>query len=317
MEDFRNEVRAPGKLDTSDIPGKRMNIPCAFPEGRTGTFDLYWPSEGDGPFPVIVSVASGAWFYGTPSTAHLGRQVHVSTARGYAFVSMACTSSRDLKYPGQVREIRCLLRYLQAHAEELNLDCRFIAFLSSSSGAHLSLMTALTEGDPGCDIENPPGPCPRISAVVAVYPCCRLNASVEEYQAEGLEPATLRSGPDCAESVLMGTEDIMAHPDLIRAGSPTMQIREGAPPVFLLHGTGDRVLLWTLTREFAERYRQLNGPEKVQTRFVQRAGHSDPCFKSEKACMEMLDFLDRVRTGQVPCPPELQGCDMPVPYPGF
>ena len=312
MVDFKIQARFIGQLDVSELPRRRMGLPYRAPDGSLRTFDLYYPTQGDGPFPVIVNIAGGAWYFGEPSSAHLGRLVHAAVSRGYAVVSMACTSSGERKFPYQIREIRCLLRRLAEQADNLSLDCGFLAFWSSSSGAHLSLLAALTMDDPWFDVPGPALPCPRISAVAAVYPCCRLDARPEEYHALGLEPATLRSGPRCAESVFLGVENVLHHPDLVRLGSPTYQLRAGLPPVMLLHGTDDDIQPYTLTLEFARRYRELNGPENILTKFVSGVGHSAPCFKEEPICGEILDFLDRVRSGQVPCPPERQGIDEPA-----
>ena len=80
--------------------------------------------------------------------------------------------------------------------------------------------------------------------------------------------------------------------------------------MMLLHGTGDRVVPYTTSLEFARRYREVVGSETLLTRFLPGAGHSDPVFKSDAMCAEVLDFLDRVRLGQLPCPPERQGVDL-------
>lgn len=312
MTDFISAARFDGYLDTSDLPRKRLGVAYFAPDGSRQTLDLYYPERGDGPFPVIINIASGAWYFGHPSSSHLGRQVRAAADRGYAFVSIACASSKDKKFPYQVQEVNCVLRYLMANAADLELDPGFIAFWSSSSGAHLSLLTALTQGEPFYDVPAPEGPCPRIAAVAALYPCCRLDATEEDYRAVGLEPAALRSGPRCAESIFLGVENVHDHPDLVRLSSPTHQLRAGAPPMMLLHGTGDDVLVYTLTLEFARHSREIIGPENVLTRFISDAGHSAPCFKGEAICGEVLDFMDRVRLGQTPCPPELQGFDDPI-----
>ena len=115
MVDFKIQARFIGQLDVSELPRRRMGLPYRAPDGSLRTFDLYYPTQGDGPFPVIVNIAGGAWYFGEPSSAHLGRLVHAAVSRGYAVVSMACTSSGERKFPYQIREIRCLLRRLTFH----------------------------------------------------------------------------------------------------------------------------------------------------------------------------------------------------------
>ena len=138
MNDYLASPHRDGALDVSGISRKRLGLCYAAPDGSARPFDLYYPDRGNGPFPLIVNVSGGGWYYGRPSSIHLGRSVHTATARGYAFASIACTSSREKKFPYQIQEVRCALRHLRRNAEEFSLDPAFTALWSSSSGAHLS-----------------------------------------------------------------------------------------------------------------------------------------------------------------------------------
>lgn len=294
MDDYLSAPHRDGDLDASDIPRKRLGLRYAAPDGSLRPFDLYYPDRGEGPFPLIVNVSGGGWYYGHPSSIHLGRSAHTAVARGYALASIACTSSRDKKFPYQIQEVRCALRYLRAYGAELSLDTDFLALWSSSSGAHLSLMAALTGGDPYFDSEPDSAVPDGVSAVVAVYPCCRLDATAEDFRAIGLEPVNYRSGPRCAESIFLGAL-VEESPELCRLAAPITHVRPDMPPVMLLHGTADAVTPYTCTLEFARRCREAAGEERVRSLIVPGAGHSDPCFKSEEMCGRILDFLDRIR----------------------
>lgn len=296
MENYFKSPHLAGYLDVSDIPRKRQNLRYLAPDGGERPFDLYYPDRGEGPFPLIVNICGGGWYYGNPTSIHLGRALHCSVARGYAFASLACTSSGEKKFPYQIQEARQALRHLRRLAGELNLDPDFFALWSSSSGGHLSLLTALTRGDPYFDAQPDSEISDQISAVAAVYPCCRLDATVEDYRAIGLEPANFRSGPDCAESIFLGAlaED---SPELCRLAAPITHVRPDGPPLFLLHGAADAVVPYTFTQELAQRYGEVAGEDRVQIHIVPGAGHSAPCFKSEEACHAILDFIDSVREG--------------------
>lgn len=307
MNDYLSMDRSPEYLDVSDIRRQRRGLTYTAPDGSARPFDLYYPNEGDGPFPLIVNISGGGWFYGHPTSAHLGGTLHASVRRGYAFASIACTSSKYRKFPYQIREAKQVLRHLRRHAAELNLDTGFFAFWSFSSGGHLSLMAALTPddgflGDPS-DV-----PC-TVDALAVMYPCCRLEATEADFRAIGLEPENYHSGLRSAEAYFLGVAAEDA-PELCRRADPISYLRPDVPPVMLLHGTGDRVVPYSTSLEFALRYREVVGSEKLLTRFIPGAEHSDPVFKSDAMCAEVLDFLDRVRLGQLPCPPERQGVDL-------
>lgn len=294
---MKNYLTAPhleGKLDVSDIPRKMQNLHYIAPDGSQQSFDLYYPDRGNGPFPLIINICGGGWYYGSPSSIHLGRELHCSVARGYAVASLACTSSREKKFPYQIQEARQALRHLRRHAEELKLDPNFFAFWSSSSGGHLSLMTALTRGDPYFDAEPDSKISDEVSALVAIYPCCRLNATVEDFRAIGLEPANFRSGPQCAESLFLGAL-VEESPELCRLAAPITHIHSDVPPLALFHGTADAVVPYTFTQELAQRYGEVAGEDRVQIHIIPGAVHSDPCFKSDEMCNRILDFIDSVR----------------------
>jgi len=294
MDDYIASPHLDGELDVSDIPRKRRGLRYTAPDGSQRSYDLYYPHRGAGPFPLIVNISGGGWYYGHPTSIHLGRVVHTAVDRGYALASIACTSSREKKFPYQIQEARRALRHLRSHAGELSLNPNFIALWSSSSGAHLSLLTALTRGDPYFDCEPDSLFSDEVSAVVAVYPCCRLDATVEDFRTIGLEPANYRSGPRCAESIFLGAlvED---SPELCRLAAPITHVRPDMPPILFLHGTADAVTPYTFTEELARRCQEMAGTDRIQTCFIPGAAHSDPRFKSVEMCGQILDFLDQVR----------------------
>ncbi|MGE4276969.1 MAG: prolyl oligopeptidase family serine peptidase [Lawsonibacter sp.] len=308
MRDFRSEPRCDDRLDTGDIPRKRIGLPYSAPDGTTRSFDLYYPPEGDGPFPVIVSVAGGGWYCGVPSSVHLGATIHSAVSGGYAVASMACTSSRDRKFPYQVLEIWGLIRHLRCCAAQWDLDPAWTALWASSSGGHLSLMAALAIGHPGFEVpgekaaNTPPA---DVQAVVAIYPACRLGCTEEVFHAIGLESRFVRSGPLCMDSILLGVP-VEDHPELCHWASPGGHLTPDAPPLLLLHGMADTVVPYSDSLNFVRTYRKAVGPERVLARFMPGAGHGDPRFKTPETCVEILNFLNRVRLGEPPCRPRFQ-----------
>ena len=107
MNDYLATPHLDGSLDVSDIPRKRLGLRYTAPDGSPRPFDLYYPPEGAGPFPPVVNISGGGWYYGRPSSIHLGRAVHSAVARGYAFASLACTSSREIA--GEDRVEGCII----------------------------------------------------------------------------------------------------------------------------------------------------------------------------------------------------------------
>ena len=64
---FIDQVRTEVPTDTSFVKCKYLDIPYAEGSGRR-KLDIYLPNEGEGPFPVIVDLYGGGWYFGEKST---------------------------------------------------------------------------------------------------------------------------------------------------------------------------------------------------------------------------------------------------------
>lgn len=297
MKDYIDTATIVGKIDTTELTRKFLGLSYPAPDGSLRPFDLYLPNEGQGPFPVVVSVSGGGWYFGHPSSEHLGRTIHNAVAAGYAVASLSCTSSGEQKFPYQIHELHGALQYLKDNRDTWNLDMDFVALWSSSSGGHLSLMTALTAAEPYFDskVSGVKNDSRRVQAVVAIYPITEVGSKAARFTELGIVPAFDRSGPRCMDSLFLGCP-VEHNPDRCLYASPISHITSNAPPLMLLHGTADKVVPYTASVEFAQRYRQIAGEDKLLFKLIDGAGHSDFRFKNDEMCGEILNFLDKIRT---------------------
>jgi len=151
MNSYILRTQPPDRLDVSDLLHTIQDLSFCDSQANTPKMDLYFPDESAEPRPVILNVCGGGWYFGISTSVHLKRTLHTAVQRGYVFASIACTSSRYQKFPYQVWEVKAAIRYLRANAEVHHLDPNRIVLWSASSGAHLSLMAALTCGIPEFD----------------------------------------------------------------------------------------------------------------------------------------------------------------------
>src|SRR5687767_8759314 len=107
--------------------------------------DLYLPSDGEGPFPVLVWIHGGGWMEGSKNLAPNSFQVR-QTARGYAVASINYRLSQQAIFPAQIHDCKAAVRWLRAHAREYNLDPDRVASWGSSAGGHLATLLG-TSGD--------------------------------------------------------------------------------------------------------------------------------------------------------------------------
>jgi acetyl esterase/lipase len=126
--------------------GQAKNVPdgalCA---------DVYVPSQGDGPFPVVFYWHGGGWMGGDRSfPPFLVSIVETLHQNGIAFVSFTYrlagkgeNVTGDVAFPLLVHDTVDGLRFFLANAAKYHLDPTRFALFGISAGAHLALMAGL------------------------------------------------------------------------------------------------------------------------------------------------------------------------------
>ena len=81
------------RMDDKEYHRKRLDISYA---DRTPAekLDIFYPEEGDGPFPVFVEVHGGAWYFGQKRSVEFEPFLY-GLNRGYACVSLGYTLSPE------------------------------------------------------------------------------------------------------------------------------------------------------------------------------------------------------------------------------
>lgn len=241
--------------------------------------DLYLPDAGEGPFPVLLDVHGGGWFYGSRSSQRMD-PVLLGLQKGYAVASVDYTlSGQGGQFPLPVQELRAAVRFLRANAQTYGLDGGRIAAWGLSAGAHLSLMAFLCEDRPDLDDPALAGDGPAgVSAIVALY------GPVDLAQSGGWSPQS-------PESLFLGAA-AAAEPQKVAAADPCGCVRPGSPPCFLQYGDADELvglqngrLLWAALQ------RARTGRDYFEV--LPGAKHADKLFRTPQNNEKIYAFLGR------------------------
>ena len=231
--------------------------------------DLARPSEGAGPFPVVLCIHGGAWITG--SKAVYGPVLQMLAGAGYAAASIDYRLAPRYKYPAQIDDVRLAAAYLRAHAAELNIDPSRMAVLGDSAGGHLALLLGLTE------------PRDRFRAVINLYgvsDVARWLPNPEGEQIEGMDAPTL------LEKVY-GTRDRSS--DVLRKASPLTYVTKGNPPVLTMHGDADPTVRIEQAQWLHEALRKNGVEEKLVV--VKGAKHGFEGQDMQTCIFTVVDFL--------------------------
>lgn len=244
--------------------------------------DVAVPAEGHGPFPLVVCIHGGAWRAGNKAAydgliAGLAKLGYVGATVEYRFCP-------QYKFPAQVEDVKCAVRFLRANAKTYKIDPAKVAAMGDSAGGHLSLMLGLM--DPADGLEGNSGNPEQSSKVQAV---------VNYY---GPADFLLSSMPNPAHVALVsdfvGTNDPTA--PVLKKASPITYVSKGDPPVLTFHGTQDPLVPLDSSKRLHEALAKAGVTEHLE--IIQDGGHgfNGPDYqRTQRMALEFLNKLFNVK----------------------
>ncbi|MDB6164913.1 MAG: Alpha/beta hydrolase fold-3 domain protein, partial [Lacunisphaera sp.] len=186
--------------------------------------DVYLPTPAFRP-PVVICWFGGA-FWGADKSQFAGLARYLASRGIGAITPGYYLGARDgsrAAWPKAVYDAKSAVRYVRAHASELNVDPDRIVALGYSSGAYLAMMVGFTPNLP--ELEGVGGNLEvssRVSAVIEISGVCDRRRDV------GIPLSLLGRGYE-------------EKPDLRVATSPVIYVSSKTVPVYILHGRNDSV----------------------------------------------------------------------------
>lgn len=243
--------------------------------GQTLTLIRPWAPKNDyahqPPCPVILFVQGSAWTspnlnYEIPMLSHYAEEgfavatvTHRSIANGYPF-------------PTFLKDVKCAIRFLRAHARQYGLDPARVAAFGTSSGGHTVCMLGLTGDDPAFRTEEYPDFSDAVCAVVSCFAPTDLQALFSHYRNRDNPNEWMCSafGPDA------DTWD-----QQMEIYSPVSRVQNGQPypPFLLLHGDADPVVPVAQMESLYQRLKEAGAD--VTARYVDGAEHEGNFWSPE------------------------------------
>jgi acetyl esterase/lipase len=278
---------------TNHIRRKYLDIPYAM-LSPSQMLDVYLPDEGEGPFPVILSIHGGA-FMGCDKADIQVMPMLEGLKRGYAVVALNYRLSWEAIFPALVQDVKAAVRWVRANAHWYYFDPERIASWGGSAGGYLSTMLGTSDGIPelaDLSLGNADQPS-NVQVVVDWFGPTNFLTMDEHLVANGMPPVegTEHIGLNSPESWLLGAK-ITEVPVLVKAANPVTYIRDNAPPFLIQHGDKDPVVPVQHSIGLAEALKDACGEDKVTLDILHGCEHGDPRFASPLNVRKVLDFLD-------------------------
>lgn len=210
----------------------RLDVPYAGNDNVKQQLDLYLPKErAEKPLPVIVFIHGGGWS-GGDRKGYANAAAAVAASGNYAAISVGYRLSAEVKWPAQIHDCKAAIRWIRAHAKELNLDAEHIGCTGGSAGGHLVTLLGLTSASKALEGEvgEHTGESTRVTCVINF--CGPSDLTVPLMQGEAAKK------DDPAVAGLIGGS-LEAKRDVAQAASPLTYVSAQAVPIMTVHGTKD------------------------------------------------------------------------------
>lgn len=216
------------------------DLDYASPEPATSNghkLDLYIPAAARAAVPVVVWTGGSAWMADTGKRTAAGVAAQLNPV-GYAVAGVSIRSSSQVKFPGQLHDIKAAIRWLRANAATYNLDPNHVAIMGDSSGGWTTAMVAVTGDAPNLEGSvGTTGLSSTVQAAVAFYPPTNFQ-TMDAWAVRRCAQPNCHDNENSPESRLVGCA-IQTCPERVQAADPSRYITAADPPMMILHGGSD------------------------------------------------------------------------------
>ncbi|MDR1974965.1 MAG: alpha/beta hydrolase fold domain-containing protein [Bacteroidales bacterium] len=236
--------------------------------------DIYYPTSSATKVPVLINMHGGGWNHGDKESQG-GFSLYFDM--GFAVCNVEYRMTATAKAPAAVEDIRCAMKYLLAHNDELNIDPMKIVFQGGSAGAHLALTAAYLQTDEKFD-----GGCIEFNEPY------RVIAIIDKYGPTHLEEFMFYS------SLVNWLDDKKDSIEFVRSISPALMVREDVTPAtYIIHGDADPTVPYHQSELLADTLE--NNNVKYMFTTVPDGGHGGfPAQYNTQMNNEIVQFLSEV-----------------------
>lgn len=279
------------KTNTDQIQRKWLDIAYAT-TSQAQNLDVYLPDNGNGPFPVILSIHGGAFKFGDKGDNQLNPMLE-GLKRGYAVVSINYRLSQEAIFPAQIYDVKAAVRWIRANAKQYKLNRDKIAAWGGSAGGTLAALVG-TSGDvkelEDLSLGNPTQSS-RVQVVIDWFGPTDFLKMDEQLKESKVKNPQIHSIPDSPESELIG-KNLVDASELVKAVNPESYITTDDPPFLIQHGLIDHLVPYQGSVNLASKLSSVIGKQNVTLELFENNDHGGPAFTTEQNINKVFAFLD-------------------------
>lgn len=258
------------------------DLTYAVAEDHQLKLDLYVPEASSAP-KLVVWIHGGGWRQGSRKNP----RIKWVTDHGFALASISYRFTPEHTFPAQIHDCKAAIRWLRAHSEEYGYDATKIAVAGSSAGGQLALLLGTSadvkelEGELGDHSEKSS----RVDAVIDYFGPSDFPLRQTTNPERAL---TTKSG---SFALLDGVKDGRVNPEKEKDASPVTWVSKDDPPLLIIHGKADDVVLVVQAERMADVYKQAS--LDVTMLLHPTAKHGSKSLFSDSYKDAAIEFLKR------------------------
>ena len=275
-------------VDVSGVKNKKLDV--AYGNHPRQKMDIYYPENGEGPFPVVMFFHGGAG----DKRRHQCKLPLQGIDRGY--VGISCNYRRVVKpsndapndtglaegeYPDCCIDAKAAIRYLRGNAKELNIDKDRIAIWGESMGS--VVVNPLGVTNDFTYLED--------YSINDYHESSYPNAVISFYGAKGPFGTKVLGGVSTAKLWNKSEEEIET---ILKNKDYSKLVSKRISPYLIMIGTDDFTQDYRDSYEYFEILNQITPKYGVELHLYKSKKHGVEDFMNE-GCMDICyNFLDRV-----------------------
>ncbi len=233
------------------------------------------------PPPLLVWIHGGGWRNGSREKVPLRELVD----HGFAVASIDYRLTDTAIFPAQMHDCKAAIRWLRANENRLGYDANWIAAAGSSAGGHLALLLGVSGGVDKLEgtIGEHLNESSTVQAVIDYY-------GPSDFVLRGeTQPGRAYTNKSGSFALLGGVRDGKVERTMEELASPVHYITADDPPLLILHGDRDEVVLPDQSETLLERYKEAG--LNAELIWLKNAGHGGKRFYRDEHFEAALDFL--------------------------
>lgn len=252
--------------------------------------DLYLPSVGTRPFPLVIYLHSGAFVGGSKSDVGITSTLQ-ALREGVAVAAVEYRSAYDVTWPAQIFDLKTAIRHLRANSAQYGIDPKRFALWGVSAGGYIASMAAITASDPRFDCAASNDTDCSVNAVVDWGGACgRLDWIDREISENGFGRPN-HCQENSPESIMMGRA-LSEIPELCHLASPATHVGPNVPYFLIQHGTQDGTVPIQQSQMLANAIKKAAGADRVTfTPYDVPSDHQGQWYETADMLQEAILFL--------------------------